>query len=303
MRPLSSYSAELQGLFDRIGPVWGSDTRKHRDMVLDALEPYLAAAASDDISCAPDISYGRDARHVLDIYRCRTASSGKLPVVIYMHGGGYVRGDKDATKYVYGNVPTWFARQGYVAINLEYRLAPAIAYPGAAEDLADAIAWVGRTIADHGGDPERVFLVGHSAGGTHVAHYVLDPALAHFGRNISAAAIISGRLRADVSALNPNAAGVRAYFGVDESAYERLSPVSMVSAQAIPLFVAIAEYENPLLDCYGAEFFHQLRACGHRANQFVMMSRHNHMSIMAHFNTEEELLGRQICDFFQRHGA
>jgi len=58
-----------------------------------------------------------------------------------------------------------------------------------------------------------------------------------------------------------------------------------------------------LLDCYGAEFFHKLRACGHKANQFMTMPRHNHMSTMAHFNTEEDLLGREICEFFRRYSS
>ncbi len=288
-------------LFDRIGAMWGSDIRKHRDQVLDALAPYLEKAPSDDLICTPSVAYGPDKRHVLDIYRHLNASNKLLPVVVFVHGGAFVRGDKDITTHVYSNVTKWFAKQAYVAINIEYRLAPAAVYPEAAKDLADGIAWIHRTIAGYGGDPDRIFLIGHSAGGTHVAHYALDSTLAYAGRNVSAAAIISGRLRADTSVSNPNAAGVRSYFGADESLYEKLSPVSMVSAKAIPLFVAIAEYENPLLDCYGAEFFYKLRACGHKANQFVMMPRHNHMSMMAHFNTEEEILGRAICAFFERY--
>ncbi|MDX3907305.1 MAG: alpha/beta hydrolase [Pigmentiphaga sp.] len=301
MNTHSSSLSAVHELLERIGPVWGTDIHAYRDCVIEALEPALrAAATAGGIASVRNVSYGPDPRHVLDLYR-RADTRGPLPVVLFMHGGAYVRGDKDMTPLVYSNVATWFAKQGYLAVNLEYRLAPAAPYPGGAEDLGRAIDWMGEHIASHGGDRGRIFVIGHSAGGTHVAHHALDPSLPYRGRGVRAAAIVSGRLRADTLPANPNAAGVRAYFGDDDSAYERLSPINMVTADAIPLFVAIAEYENPLLDQYGAEFFFRLRACGHRANQFIMVPRHNHMSIMAHFNTEEEFLGRQLCEFFQRY--
>jgi len=294
----------LDALLERIGPVWGDDIRAHRDQVLAAYDPLLEAAARADAgpACVRGVAYGPDPRHVLDIYRDDEAGE-PLPVAVFMHGGAYVRGERNVTGHVYANVAAWFARQGYLGINLEYRLAPAAAYPGGADDLARALEWMRTNIGAHGGDPGRIVAIGHSAGGTHVAHHALDPSLPYRGAGLRAAAILSGRLRADTLPANPNAAGVRAYFGADESRYERLSPVGMVTPRAIPLFVAIAEYENPLLDVYGAEFFHRLRACGHRSNQFLMVPRHNHMSIVAHFGTGEELLGRQLCDFFARHAG
>ncbi|RZS86474.1 alpha/beta hydrolase [Pigmentiphaga kullae] len=296
-------AAQVDALLARIGPIWGDDIRTHRDQVLDAYAPLLdATAAAPGPACTRGLSYGPDPRHVLDIYRS-PESNGPLPVVVFMHGGAYVRGDKDIAPRVYANVPTWFARQGYLGVNLEYRLAPGAPYPGGADDLGRALAWLRANVGAYGGDPGRMFAIGHSAGGTHVAHHVLDPQLPYRGEGLRAAAILSGRLRADALPANPNAAGVRAYFGNDQSRYEALSPVSMAAPDAIPLFVAIAEYENPLLDVYGAEFFHRLRACGHRANQFLMLPRHNHMSIMAHFDTGEDFLGHQLCSFFARYGA
>lgn len=295
-------TSELEALLARVGPAWGDDIRTHRDQVLEAYAPLLEAAtqAAGSLTCVRNIAYGPDPRHVLDIY-LGDKTGGPLPVAVFMHGGAYVRGDRDVTGHVYANVAAWFARQGYLSINLEYRLAPAATYPGGADDLARALAWIQTHIGAHGGDPCRIVAIGHSAGGTHVAHYALDPALPYRGSGLRAAAILSGRLRADTLPVNPNAAGVRAYFGNDETQYERLSPIGMVSPEAIPLFVAIAEYENPLLDVYGAEFFYRLRACGHRANRFLTLARHNHMSVMAHFGTGEEFLGRQLCEFFTRY--
>ena len=108
---------------------------------------------------------------------------------------------------------------------------------------------------------------------------------------------VSGRVRADTLPDNPNAGGVRAYFGDDPSLYDERSPLTHAHRSDIPVFIAIAEYENPYLDVYGAEFFHRVAAARKRAPRFVRMRKHNHSSMTAHFNTAEELLGREILDF------
>jgi carboxylesterase type B len=69
----------------------------------------------------------------------------------------------------------WAAKSGYVGVNVTYRLAPANAWPAAQQDLGAALAWVRAHVATRGGDPARVFLVGHSAGGAHVAQYLGHP--------------------------------------------------------------------------------------------------------------------------------
>ena len=210
-----------------------------------------------------------------------------------------MRGDKDVTGEVYANVCYYFARHGYLAVNVEYRLAPESRYPGGVEDLAGAIAWAKRSARDFGGDPERLFLVGHSAGSTHVAGYAWDPNLpTRADPAVKGIVLISGRLRADARPDNPNAAGVRAYFGDDESQYEARSPVTYAGASSLPVFLAIAEYENPLLDVYGAEALHRIAVARGRAPRFLRLPRHNHISIVAHVNTEEDTLGAEMRDFF-----
>ena len=95
-------------------------------------------------------------------------------------------------------------------------------------------------------------------------------------------------MRAD----NPNAAAVKAYFGDDESLYEARSPVTHAAHLDVPVFIAVAEHENPLLDVYGAEFLHRVSAARGRAPRFMRLPDHNHISIVAHFNSGEETLGR-----------
>jgi hypothetical protein len=65
----------------------------------------------------------------------------------------------------------------------------------------------------------------------------------------------------------------------------------------LPVFIAVAEYENPYLDVYGAELFYRIAAARGRAPRFMRLPRHNHISIVAHLNTEEDTLGSEIRDF------
>lgn len=279
-----------------IGPVWGADIQKHRDMVLAAYAPLLARSPKAGIGVENELAYGEHPRQRLDVYR--PESKVPVPVVIFVHGGAFVRGDKRVNEEVYANVLYYFARNGCLGINVEYRLAPEAAFPAGAQDVAAAVEWVRGHAAEFGGDASRIFLIGHSAGATHVATYACDPnAGVSPSAGVRGIVLLSGRLRADARAENPNAAGVRAYFGADESLYEGRSPVTWADRCALPVMVAIAEFENPLLDVYCAEFYWRLAAARGRASRFLRLAGHNHISLVAHFNTGEDLLGREILDF------
>ena len=292
----SALPEELRLQMAAVGPVWGTDIQKHRDIVLAAYAPLLARSPKAGITVESERAYGEHPRQRLDIYR----PQGKLPmpVVIFVHGGAFVRGDKRMNDEIYANVLYYFARNGCLGVNMEYRLAPEAAFPAGAQDVAAAVEWADRHAAEFGGDPGRIFLIGHSAGATHVATYACDPnAGAKPPAGVRALVLLSGRLRADARPDNPNAAGVRAYFGDDASRYDERSPVTWAGRCALPVMIAIAEFDNPLLDVYGAEFFWKLAAARGRAPRFLRLRDHNHISMVAHFNTGEDLLGREILDF------
>jgi acetyl esterase len=325
LEPLGNLSESARRTLAEIGPVWGSDIARHRDLVLQAYRPLLAAAPKTGVTVTRDIAYGIHPRQVLDVYRHRYAAG--VPVVLFVHGGAFVRGDKDIDGEVYANVLYYFARHGYLGVNMEYRRAPEFKYPSGAEDVAAAVAWVREHAAEYGGDPERIFLVGHSAGGTHVGSYAYDPGAIDpraidpgaidpgavgpgavgpsavgpgaiwSAPAVSGLVLLSSRLRVDALAGNPNAEAVRAYFGVDESKYEQLSPLVHGAHSSLPVFIAIAEYENPYLDVYGAELFYRIATARGRAPRFLRLPRHNHISLVAHLNSEEDILGSEIRDF------
>ncbi|MFO1301155.1 MAG: alpha/beta hydrolase [Burkholderiaceae bacterium] len=207
-----------------------------------------------------DLSYGPHPRQVADVFEPGVADA---PIVVFVHGGAFVRGSKRTTDEIHDNVLYWFARQGFVGVNLEYRLAPETRYPGGALDVAAALDWVSANATRFGGDASRILLVGHSAGGTHVAGYVFDPRVGRFGQGVRATVLISARLRADVLPGNPNRDGVAAYFGSDPVEIERASPIHYADRSRVPTMVVTAQFENPLLDVYGADFAARLQAARH----------------------------------------
>lgn len=298
LEPFATLPPKARETLEALGPRWSDDIVAARDVVLATYTPLAAAAPKDGISVRRDVAYGAHPRHVLDVYQPENATGAD--VVLFVHGGAFVRGSKSVNGEIYDNLPYWFAGQGLVALNVEYRLAGDAPYPGGAEDVAGTVEWAARNAGAFGGDPQRLFLIGHSAGATHVATYVLDPALAARRRpEVRGMVLLSGRLRADALPDNPNAAGVRAYFGDDPGRYEERSPVTYAEACELPVFLAIAEYENRYLDVYGAEFFYRLAAARKQAPRFMRLPKHNHTSMVAHFNTGEELLGREILSFIE----
>ena len=160
VRRFRTRAARLFDLPD--GTSWDCTTPESMDM--GNLEPIIIGG---------DIAYGPDPRQVLDVFASPGASG--CDVLVFVHGGAFVRGAKQGPEGLYGNVLTWFARQGFVGVNIEYRLAPEAAYPGGAEDVGRAVSWVRENIAAHGGDPARIILFGHSAGAHLAALLATNP--------------------------------------------------------------------------------------------------------------------------------
>ena len=111
------------------------------------------------------IAYGDDARQRLDVYvpRAKPAQS-PAPVVVFFYGGRWQEGHR--SRYLFAAEA--LTAQGFVVVVPDYRVYPAVQYPGFLEDGARAVAWTRREIARFGGDTSRIFLMGHSAG-AHIA--------------------------------------------------------------------------------------------------------------------------------------
>jgi hypothetical protein len=109
--------------------------------------PYVTGAAADPVW------------QVLDLYLPKKAR--QFPTVVFVHGGGYQRGDRTEGH----NLGVVLANRNVAVASISYRLYPAARHPAQIEDVAAAFAWVKSHIARYGGDPSRVYVSGHSAGG------------------------------------------------------------------------------------------------------------------------------------------
>jgi acetyl esterase/lipase len=108
-----------------------------------------------------DVPYGEDYWQKLDLYLPDDRTAKDLPVLLFLHGGGWTHGYKEWCGFMAPALVTLPA----IFISVSYRLLPQVAYPAPAEDALEALRWVTHNIAAFGGSPDRLFVGGHSAGG------------------------------------------------------------------------------------------------------------------------------------------
>ena len=293
----------LRELMAQVGPRWaaGGTVAENIALMCSEFAPVLAAAPKAGVSVFRDIAYGAHPRQELDIYAPDAAvqpGGSPRPVVLFVHGGAFVDGKRNKNEEIYANVLYYFARHGFVGVNMEYRLAPDFPYPCATQDVAQTVAWARSNIARYGGDPSALFLMGHSSGGAHAASYAYDGEFhPRGGPGVRGLIVVSGRVRADTEPANPNARKVQAYYGTDPVLLDQRSPVSKVDGQSVSTFIAYAEFENPLIDVHSLELASRIARLTGKAPRLAFLRGHNHTSIIAHMNTAEDYLGAEIRAF------
>jgi acetyl esterase/lipase len=132
--------------------------------VLNTLEP------KGGVVVTRNVAYGEGERGRLDVYAPKVRRAGR-PVVVFFYGGGWDSGRKD--DYAWAGAA--LASSGYVAVVPDYRIHPHARFPDFLEDSARAVRWARDNAAAHGGDPDRLVLMGHSAGAYNAAMLALDP--------------------------------------------------------------------------------------------------------------------------------
>lgn len=155
---LAQVPPDIAAGIHKIGPIVDApNTAKlYAPLFVHQKEPY------PNVSVSRDIAYGPDALNRLDVFTAGPVQPANKPVVVYVHGGGFERGDKrQAGTPFYDNLMLWATQQGMVGVNINYRLAPKNNWPAAHEDLAAVMRWIKANIAQYGGDPNRVVLWGN----------------------------------------------------------------------------------------------------------------------------------------------
>jgi acetyl esterase/lipase len=246
-----------------------------------------------------DLQYGEHPRHRLDVHAGGEPADGGsgdhgAPVFVFVHGGGFVAGDKHHPGTpTYDMVGAWAVRHGWVGVNMTYRYAPEVKWPAGAEDVAAAVAWLRGNIASYGGDPDRIIVAGNSAGATHVA----DFAAGHGGdlAGVRGAALVSG-----IYTTRPAAPGAapHPYYGVPDPVQASLP--CLVESH-VPLLFAVAERDPDRFHAAAAEVVAAWRARHGTVPNLVWIDGHNHMSAIASLGVDEAALGVPLARFIDRH--
>lgn len=235
-----------------------------------------------------DISYGDDPLQRLDIDR--PAEGSNLPIAVYVHGGAFVVGNKSD----YSNIVSYFAQHGVVGVNVNYRLAPKVTWPAESEDVGAAIAFIRKNGAQYGGDPNRIVLIGHSAGANLVASYVLDPSLhPEDGPGVAAAVVISLPAYRAASIHDQD----HVYFGNDPSLYEKRAPAAYVNTSKTPLMIAMTEFDPIELAPESYYLAQEVCVRDGKCARFLYVTGHNHISEVASIGSKDDQLARPLLEF------
>jgi acetyl esterase len=304
-RAESQEMAEVHAKVRAIGKVWNRDVLEKTQPLY---VPILAKASKKGVKIAKDLAYGTDPLNKLDVY-VPTAKAAPRPIVVFIHGGGLSGGDKNSEGtegQIYGNIPTYFARHGMVGVNVNYRLTPGgVTYPGGAADLAAIVTWLRQNAATYGGDPNSIYMIGNSAGGTHLATYLYNASVQPAdGPSIAGAILLSGAVGID--ATGPREKVTRAYYGDDKSKWAERAPVNLVDTyqgKKVPTFIITAEFDPGEIETPGIELYAKLCKRDNGCPRALQLRGHNHLSTALSFNTEDDVLGSAIRDFIATTGG
>ncbi len=249
------------------------------------------SAIAENVKLSRDITYAEgkteDAdKHKLDLYL--PAGRTKFPVMMFVHGGSWRTGDRSP----YVPIGNRFAKVGIGVVIPSYRLAPANGYPAQIEDVAAAFAWTSKHIAEYGGDPGRIFIAGHSAGGHLVSLLALDP------RYLKKYDLTPQTIQGVMSLSGIYDVRHIGIFGADEQTRAAASPLEYVNRKAPPFLITYCQWDYPGLPAQARAFDRSLR------HNFVPSSlrfipEENHISEIVHVWKDNDPTAREMLRFME----
>jgi triacylglycerol lipase len=199
------------------------------------------------LQIARDLAYGSDPKQILDVIWPAGPAGRPRTIVIFVHGGGWAGGDKHAPgDDLYENVVHWAANQGMVGVNIDYRLADyknnANLYPTQEQDVAAAIRWVKANAKIYGGDPNRIYLWGHSSGGSAIGGYLANPAFqGPAGPGVKGAFLLSSPLDPAMDEANGRPV---AYYGKTHEDFVAKAAIKTLASNRVPLLFGYSSDEG-----------------------------------------------------------
>ena len=250
------------------------------------------------VAARRDIAYGAGPKENLDLFSPEAKGAGR-PIVIFVHGGAFVGGDKSrspdgALSPFYDNMIIWAALHGMVGVNMNYELAPKAQYPAVQHEIAEVVAWARQNAASFGGDPSRVVLWGHSAGAAHVGSFVAHPEtyadVAGAAAPVAAAVMTSGMY--EFASAKDNV-----YYGPSATLAARSSTAGLIKSK-VPLLVIHAELDPEPMVADADTLHAALNAAG-RPHQYLAAAKHGHMSESYSVNTDDESVSGPVLAFIR----
>jgi len=238
-------------------------------------------------------------RHTLDLYQ----PAGKAwPVIVFVHGGNWDSGDKNyraGGADVYANIGRFYAARGVGVAVINYRLQPEVAWPAQVDDVRAAAAWVRGNIEGFGGQPDRLFLMGHSAG----AHLASFAALTTPDAGIRGVIAVSGAALdltdEQTYRLGADRDYYRQRFQGNERSDEwqrRASPAKFASAKAPPFLILYATGETKALQRQSQVLHDALNKAG-AASELVPVSGESHSRIVLTLSRPDKTSAPAILGF------
>ena len=292
-KALGAYRVEAWLTIDGEERPWIYSNPVHVELPSPSMLVLPSNTLAPEVEVAKDITY-RDgpaedaAKHRLDVYVPRGKKG--FPVILFAHGGAWKSGDRSQ----YPPIGNRFAKEGIGFVVPSYRLAPKHPHPAQIEDVAAALAWTVEHIAEHGGDPKRIYLAGHSAGGHLVALLALDPRwlAAHqlTSKSIRGVMALSGVY--DLSVTD----AAESVFSADPAKRREASPQTFARPPAPPFLVSYCQWDYMLLPAQAIGFHGALRKAGIDA-ELVYVPGENHLSEMINVSKTKDPTARAMLRF------
>jgi triacylglycerol lipase len=229
---------------------------------------------------ARDIAYGPDPKNQLDVFQPAKRAARPLPVVIFVSGGESTRIEhRPNAEGFYDNVMLWAVKHGMVGVNTDRRPWRGNPWDAGPHDIALMIRWVHDNIARYGGDPERIYFLGHAYGATQLASY-----LAHSGfwvgprGGLKGAALLSAPF--NVASTAPPGPANNPMLDPEHSDLPGLKALDL------PLFLGSAEFDNDNTMATAETL--RTALCETRCPGHAVFKDHQHISTMFSFNTTDD---------------
>jgi acetyl esterase/lipase len=253
---------------------------------------------TQDIAYVPATDPTFDAeRHLLDVYAPRKKAATAYPVVVFIHGGSWNSGNKN----FYSFVGRRLAKQGVVAVVVNYRLSPKVEVPAMADDCARAVVWTTEHIREYGGNPQQLFVMGHSAGGGLAALLAADNRL--LARRGLTPNPIKGAILDDPAGLDmldyltkleyPNDAQYLIPYGKQPEVWKEVSALYHVTAAAPPFLIFIGGETYPSIRNSSRKFEQKLTALGHPP-KFTVLPGKKHAPMVLQLYWKDNVIYREL---------